>query len=1287
MFTPLFGLHTHHWQRVFVALLTCLILSTRLNAQSLPTGFSSSKTQEGYVAPMGVLFTPDGQKQFVWDKAGRVYISAWNGTQYIQQTTPALDISEEVGNWRDFGLLSLCLDPSYAQNGLVYLYYMVDRHHLMNYGTAAYSSTKDEYFNATISRVTRYKLLTVNGLSTTDAASRKVLLGESPGTGVPLLHESHAGGTLVFGRDGTLLLSTGDNASYNVMDIGSSTDTYFQTALTDGIIRPNENVGAFRAQLLNSHCGKVLRMDPTTGDGLPSNPFFDITKPRSPQSRVWTLGLRNPYRMTLQPGTGSTVATDGNPGTLLIGDVGWGVWEDMQVVQRAGENAGWPIYEGLTENTSYATAAQTLENKDEPNPASTGTTGTCPKSFLTFGNLLKQATNPASVTMAVTNPCSNVPLPGLQRRYIHSRPALDWNHGQDIARSPTFSGTIATATTISQTATTGTVGTPFRGNASTAGAYYTGTIYPTAWQNTYFFADYGANWIRAATLNANGTVSAVRDFLPNGTGKGIVDVEMNALDGALYYVNINTGEIMKIAYGGNRPPVAVATATSLTGTSPLSITFTGSNSSDPDGDPLTYEWDFGDGSSFVTAANPTHVFVAKPGAQGQGLILGYTVQLKVTDNKGLAAITTLRVSLNNLAPTAKITSPLNNALYPLDKATSYTLTANVTDEVPTTAVSEWQVTLRHNNHEHREPVMSGVGISPVVTISPVGCDGETYYYFITLKVTDAGGLVAQDSGKIYPDCNSPKLAITDLTATTLTNAVRLNWTNPTVTFDNVLVVAKAGSGFTNRPTDLVYTANTSFTANGAALDGGKVLYQGVSTSLTATDLTTGKLYYFRVYTRRGSAWTGGVEVSATPATAPTSASVVITPNACYRLTARVSGKVLGVEAGNLTDGGTVRQRTDANQAWQQWKFTPTSDGYYQVIASHSNKVLDVQWGLTSDGAPIQQWAYAGAYQQQWAIQRDNEGYYQFVARHSGKLLDVQNSNQTDGGTIDQYTANGTQAQQWRIEPATCVISSTVVSSTVVSSTVVSSTVVTQIDPAACYVIQSRSSSEVLGVTTGQPNDGALIRQYANTNQLWQQWKIQPTDAVYYRITVLHTGKGIDVPNASTADQSPLQQWTFWGGSFQQWVIQRNAAGFFTFTNRNSGMAIAVKGANTLEGGDIVQATASSTATSQQWTLTTVGCPAGGGRLATEEASSGPAFRLWPNPAQDFVLIDLQAAKGQPTTIGLTDLAGRVLSQTLVDAPTDAPYQLPTGTLANGLYLISITPTGQPANTTRLLIQR
>ena len=118
--------------------------------------------------------------------------------------------------------------------------------------------------------------------------------------------------------------------------------------MADNIITDKENVGAFRSQLVDCLNGKILRIDPDTGDGIPSNPFYDPAKPHGAASRVWALGLRNPFRMSLKPGTGSHLRQDGNPGTLYIGDVGWVTWEEQSVVERPGQNFGWPIFEGLT---------------------------------------------------------------------------------------------------------------------------------------------------------------------------------------------------------------------------------------------------------------------------------------------------------------------------------------------------------------------------------------------------------------------------------------------------------------------------------------------------------------------------------------------------------------------------------------------------------------------------------------------------------------------------------------------------------------------------------------------------------------------------------------------------------------------------------------------------------------------------------------------------------------------------------------------------------------------------
>ena len=106
--------------------------------------------------------------------------------------------------------------------------------------------------------------------------------------------------------------------------------------------------------------------------------------------------------------------------------------------------------------------------------------------------------------------------------------------------------------------------------------------------------------------------------------------------------------------------------------------------------------------------------------------------------------------------------------------------------------------------------------------------------------------------------------VTNLVATPQTNAVLLGWTNPTTAFDEVMIVAKATTGFTTVPSGTTYTANANFTGAGTAFEGGKVVYRGTGTSMTVTGLTAGTTYFFRVFTRSGTAWSTGVQVSAVP---------------------------------------------------------------------------------------------------------------------------------------------------------------------------------------------------------------------------------------------------------------------------------------------------------------------------------------------------------------------------------------------------------------------------------------
>jgi len=719
-----------------------IMLCAAMSAQTVPSGFSMTTIGSGWSEPVGTAFNKAGTKLFVWEKGGRVYVCNWNASTqvYTKQSTPVLDISPEVGNWRDHGMLGFAIDPNYDVNGLIYVLYVVDRHHLLYYGTGSYNAATNEYLAATIGRVTRYKTVTSGGNLVADLTTRTILIGESKSTGIPILHESHGIGSLVFASDGTLLVSAGDAASYNTTDAGNLAETYYAQAITDGIIRANENVGAFKSQMLNSHDGKILRIDPVTGNGISSNPFYSASSPRSAKSRVWALGFRNPFRFCVRPGTGSTNPLTGDIGEIYVGDVGWTTYEELNIIRTGASNCGWPIFEGLTAQSSYAAA--TTSNKDEPNPLYGS--GGCTQQYFTFQNLIKQAT--ADNLKTLYNPCnaSTAISGGNSNRFFHRVPAIDWKHGVDSARVKKFTGNILGVAQIG-TAASGVTGTPFRGNAASGSTWYTGTMFPAAYRNTYFQADYGGTWLKNFTIQFTDQVQDVNAF---STGwAAIVCVTENPLDGSMFCVDLGTSSIKRIAYGGNQPPVVVMSSNKKYGVAPLAVNFTGSGSYDPEAGAITYSWDFGDGSALSTAANPSHTFTTANSAPKK-----FVVKLTVKDNQNVTATDSLIISANNTPPVVAISTPIKNSFYALGTDTAYALTAIVTDaEHPAGQLKyQWQTSLRHNNHQHVEPVDTNKTTSSV--ISRIGCNGDQYYWFIKLTVTDAAGLSSTDSSKIFPQC-------------------------------------------------------------------------------------------------------------------------------------------------------------------------------------------------------------------------------------------------------------------------------------------------------------------------------------------------------------------------------------------------------------------------------------------------------------------------------------------------------------------------------------------------------
>jgi len=255
--------------RSFRLLTTIIVLGLCCLAPSqaqLPNNFIRDAYITGLNQPVGVTFDGNGV-MYIWEKGGVVRIVN-NG---VLRSTPLIDISEEVGNWRDHGLNGFALDPYYTQNGHIYLLYAVDRHHLMNFGTPNYDPNQDELFAATIGRITRYTVTNPNDPvnMTIDPNSRLVLVGATPSSGFPILFGTHGVGGLVFGDDGSLLATAGDGASTAADYGGPMTASYSVQALADGIISTREDVGVYRSQLLSSLSGKMIRINPNTGEGYP----------------------------------------------------------------------------------------------------------------------------------------------------------------------------------------------------------------------------------------------------------------------------------------------------------------------------------------------------------------------------------------------------------------------------------------------------------------------------------------------------------------------------------------------------------------------------------------------------------------------------------------------------------------------------------------------------------------------------------------------------------------------------------------------------------------------------------------------------------------------------------------------------------------------------------------------------------------------------------------------------------------------------------------------------------
>lgn len=232
----------------------------------------------GVAAPSG-----DG-RLFILEQVGRIRVMR-DGNLLA---TPYLDLTSKVNAvGTEQGLLGLAFHPDFAQNGRFFVYY-----------------TSDPYGDIVVSE------FTATPSADTAGTTERVVLTIPRRSN----QDNHNGGTVTFGPDGLLYISVGD---------GGAADNYLEN-------------GQNRQSLL----AKVLRIDVDGAQPYavpPGNPWVGGANGGGvPEAFVW--GLRNPWRISLDPATGD----------LYIGDVGQGAYEEVDYVPAgtSGQNFGWAVFEG-----------------------------------------------------------------------------------------------------------------------------------------------------------------------------------------------------------------------------------------------------------------------------------------------------------------------------------------------------------------------------------------------------------------------------------------------------------------------------------------------------------------------------------------------------------------------------------------------------------------------------------------------------------------------------------------------------------------------------------------------------------------------------------------------------------------------------------------------------------------------------------------------------------------------------------------------------------------------------
>ncbi|PZR22948.1 MAG: Crp/Fnr family transcriptional regulator [Citrobacter freundii] len=512
---------------------------------------------------------------------------------YFKAETPGVNV--------EMGLLGIQADPEFDKNHFVYVYY---------------SPT-----GISVDRLSRFTF----EKDSIDPKSEKVILD------VPTQREicCHTGGSIAFGPDRILFVSTGDNSTpFDEPDQPFNLHAFAPLDDRPGFEKYDSRRGAGNTNDLR---GKIIRIKMNV-DGsyeIPQGNLFpkgtDKTRPE-----IYVMGNRNPYRISVDKKNSflywGEVGPDANGDSLdTRGPRGY---DEINQARAAG-NFGWPYFVGNNyAYHEYDFAAGKPGSAFDPNKP-------------------------------VNNSRNNTGLAELPA----AQPAFIWYPYGESKDFPQ-------------------VGTG--GRTAMAGPVYYGDLYssktrlPDYYNKKLFIYEWIRGWIKVVTLRENGDFDKMEPFMEHTTWNGPVDMEIGP-DGNIYVLEYGSGWFSKnpdaglarIDYNpGNRQPrVEKVSVDKTTGSLPMTIKLK-INAADPENDPLSYTWHLGDQQK-ETKDSVLDYTINKVGE--------YSVYAEVKDDKGnITRSDAVEIYAGNEAPSVEINIKGNTSFYFPGKKVEYAV--KVTDK-------------------------------------------------------------------------------------------------------------------------------------------------------------------------------------------------------------------------------------------------------------------------------------------------------------------------------------------------------------------------------------------------------------------------------------------------------------------------------------------------------------------------------------------------------------------------------------------------------------------------------